>query len=138
MNRNFAPVLEGAQIRGTGMKHPRVPKVYIGSELNGYVQGDLMDANAISQYITEKTRDIYEQFSEHLTDYGEANTTIADIQTELQNINSSIEQITAGIDNNNEEHLQDLQTILQRLLALEEALSTFSHPVVDGDNVIFS
>ena len=54
MNRTFTPVCPCNKARGTGMKYPNVPKVIIGSELNGFVQGDLMDANAVSQYIAEK------------------------------------------------------------------------------------
>lgn len=38
---------------GTGMKHPRQPRVIIGNMENGYVQGDLADINAIMELIEE-------------------------------------------------------------------------------------
>ena len=103
MNRTFSPVLNGAQIQGTGMKHPRVPKVIIGSELNGFVQGDLMDANAISQYITEKIS----KSQESDTNYEELYNRITSLQEEDTRLSSLISDVVNDINNLGtvEEHL---------------------------------
>lgn len=136
MNKTFTPVLMGAQIQGTGMKHPRVPKVYVGSELNGFVQGDLMDANAISQFISEKTHGL----SDKLDQFGEMNDTVTNLQTELQTIQNNVVDIVEDINNLGtiEEHLQDLQDIVNRLNELEEEIRSIGRPTVTGDEVVFS
>lgn len=54
MQKYYNPRLHNAVVAGTGMEHPRRPHVVLGSELNGYVQGDLVDANGICDLIHEK------------------------------------------------------------------------------------
>jgi cell fate (sporulation/competence/biofilm development) regulator YmcA (YheA/YmcA/DUF963 family) len=122
MNRTFSPVLSGAQIQGTGMKHPRVPKVIIGSELNGFVQGDLMDANAISQYIAEKI-----STSGSNEDITELKNKILSLQSEDETIRSLIRDVIDDINNLGviEEHLQDLQTVQQKLQAIEVTVQQY-------------
>lgn len=55
MQKYYNPRLHNAVVAGTGMEHPRRPHVVLGSELNGYVQGDLVDANGICDLIHEKS-----------------------------------------------------------------------------------
>lgn len=57
MQKYYNPRLHNAVVAGTGMEHPRRPHVVLGSELNGYVQGDLVDANGICDLIHEKNVD---------------------------------------------------------------------------------
>lgn len=59
MQKYYNPRLHNAVVAGTGMEHPRRPHVVLGSELNGYVQGDLVDANGICDLIHEKNVDTY-------------------------------------------------------------------------------
>lgn len=47
MNKYNNPRLLNAVVSGTGMKHPIQPHVVVGDESNGFIRGDLMDANAI-------------------------------------------------------------------------------------------
>lgn len=54
MNKYFNPRLLNTVVSGPGMKHPRKPHVIIGDKLNGFVQGDLMDANAVEEFIDQK------------------------------------------------------------------------------------
>lgn len=123
MNRTFSPVLSGAQIQGTGMRHPRVPKVIIGSELNGFVQGDLMDANAISQYIAEKIK----HSGGSTQDISEIQNKILSLQEEDETIRSLIRDVVDDINNLGtiEEHLQDLQTIEDKLAAIEQTVNQY-------------
>lgn len=48
MQKYYNPRLHNAVVAGTGMEHPRRPHVVLGSELNGYVQGDLLIIQAAS------------------------------------------------------------------------------------------
>ena len=59
MQKYYNPRLHNAVVAGTGMEHPRRPHVVLGSELNGYVQGDLVDANGICDLIHEKNVDTF-------------------------------------------------------------------------------
>ena len=47
MNKYNNPRLTNTTIAGSGMKHPVRPHVIIGDPENGFIPGDLMDANAI-------------------------------------------------------------------------------------------
>ena len=47
MNKYNNPRLLNAVVSGTGMRHPIQPHVVVGDESNGFIRGDLMDANAI-------------------------------------------------------------------------------------------
>lgn len=48
------PRLHNTVLTGPGMTHPRNPHVVIGSEEKGFIQGDLMDANAVMETIDQK------------------------------------------------------------------------------------
>lgn len=51
MNKYNNPRLLNAVVSGTGMKHPMQPHVVVGDVSNGFIRGDLMDANAIVELI---------------------------------------------------------------------------------------
>lgn len=130
MNRTFSPVLEGAQIRGTGVKHPRVPKVIIGSELNGFVQGDLMDANAISEYITQKIGTDTQAGAIH----NELREKITNLEAEDVRTASEIEEIKEDINNLGQigEQVQGLQDLGNRVTNIETTINNFNEgPSVD-------
>lgn len=54
VNKYNNPRLFNTVLTGPGMTHPRNPHVVIGSDTKGFVQGDLMDANAIMETIDQK------------------------------------------------------------------------------------
>ena len=132
MNRDFRPVLEGAQIRGTGMKHPRVPRVIVGSELNGYMQGDLMDANAISEYIDERIGDDPQSGAIHT----ELRNKIADLEAEDTRTASEIEEIKEDISNLGQmgEQIQGLQDLGNRVTNIETTINNI-HQGSDGPTI---
>lgn len=51
MNKYNNPRLLNTVVSGTGMKHPMQPHVVVGDTANGFIRGDLMDANAIVELI---------------------------------------------------------------------------------------
>ena len=53
MNKYNNPRLTNTTIAGSGMKHPVRPHVILGDTKNGYIQGDLMDANAVKDIIND-------------------------------------------------------------------------------------
>lgn len=54
MNKYNNPRLLNTVVSGTGMKNPVRPHVIIGSEKNGFIRGDLMDANAVKEAVAEE------------------------------------------------------------------------------------
>ena len=44
---NKANIL-GAVVSGDGLRYKRRPDLFVGDEKQGYIKGDLMDANAVS------------------------------------------------------------------------------------------
>ena len=54
INKYNNPRLHNTVLTGPGMAHPRNPHVVIGSDEKGFIQGDLMDANAIMETIDQK------------------------------------------------------------------------------------
>lgn len=54
MNKYNNPRLLNTVVSGTGMKNPVRPHVIIGSEKNGFIRGDLMDANAVKETVAEE------------------------------------------------------------------------------------
>ena len=75
MNKYFNPRLLNTVVSGPGMKHPRKPHVIIGDKLNGFVQGDLMDANAVEEFIDQKI---------------ESSDQVADMQEEIAHIQKDL------------------------------------------------
>lgn len=66
MSKYFNPRLLNAVIAGTGMKNPVRPHVILGSEDGEFVRGDLMDANAIQEFINQKISDLVNNAPEAL------------------------------------------------------------------------
>jgi hypothetical protein len=52
MNKYNNPRLLNTVVSGTGMLHPVKPHVVLG-EPNGFMQGDLMDANGVMEAIKD-------------------------------------------------------------------------------------
>lgn len=53
MNKYNNPRLTNTTIAGSGMKHPVRPHVILGNPENGYIQGDILDANAVKEIAKE-------------------------------------------------------------------------------------
>ena len=66
MSKYFNPRLLNAVIAGTGMRNPVRPHVILGSEDGEFVRGDLMDANAIKEFINQKISDLVNNAPEAL------------------------------------------------------------------------
>lgn len=68
---NKANIL-GAVVSGDGLRYKRRPDLLVGDVANGYNKGDLMDANAVAQLITDATQehdDDVNSLRNTLTDY---------------------------------------------------------------------
>lgn len=74
MNKYNNPRLLNAVVSGTGMKHPIQPHVVVGDESNGFIRGDLMDANAIVDLVNSilhpKEEDSYNYNGHEYVDLG--------------------------------------------------------------------
>ena len=66
MSKYFNPRLLNAVIAGTGMKNPVRPHVILGSEDGEFVRGDLMDANAIQEFVGQKITELVDSAPEAL------------------------------------------------------------------------
>lgn len=51
MNKFNNPRLTNTTVSGTGVKHPMRPHVILGDPENGFIRGDLLDANAVIKLI---------------------------------------------------------------------------------------
>ena len=58
MTKYNNPRLLNTVVSGTGMLHPVKPHVILGSAENGYMQGDLMDANGVMEAIKDSSANI--------------------------------------------------------------------------------
>lgn len=56
MNRYNNPRLTNTTVSGTGVKHPMRPHVILGDPENGFIRGDLLDANAVIKLIKNAAR----------------------------------------------------------------------------------
>ena len=80
------PRLHNTVLTGPGMTHPRNPHVVIGSDEQGFIQGDLMDANAIMETIDQKI-DV-----DNLIDEEKLTTTVQSVvNTATEQINNTLE-----------------------------------------------
>ena len=66
MSKYFNPRLLNAVIAGTGMRNPVRPHVILGSEDGEFVRGDLMDANAIQEFVSQKIDELVNSAPEAL------------------------------------------------------------------------
>lgn len=91
MNKYNNPRLLNAVVSGTGMKHPIQPHVVVGDVSNGFIRGDLMDANAIvdlvnsgdaidQDAIKQAVADVIGTAPENLDTLGEVAETLTDMQ----------------------------------------------------------
>lgn len=71
INKYNNPRLHNTVLTGPGMTHPRNPHVVIGSDEQGFIQGDLMDANAIMETIDQKTAELVDSAPEALDTFKE-------------------------------------------------------------------
>ena len=58
MNKFNNPRLTNTTVSGTGVKHPMRPHVILGDPENGFIRGDLLDANAVIKLIKNATKAI--------------------------------------------------------------------------------
>ena len=56
MNKFNNPRLTNTTVSGTGVKHPMRPHVILGDPENGFIRGDLLDANAVIKLIKNAAR----------------------------------------------------------------------------------
>lgn len=88
INKYNNPRLHNTVLTGPGMTHPRNPHVVIGSDEQGFIQGDLMDANAIMETIDQKI-DI-----DNLLDEEKLNNAIQDaVNTATERIRTALGEI---------------------------------------------
>lgn len=66
MSKYFNPRLLNAVIAGTGMRNPVRPHVVLGDQANGFIRGDLMDANAIVEIADQKIKELVDSAPEAL------------------------------------------------------------------------
>ena len=58
MNKFNNPRLTNTTVSGTGVKHPMRPHVILGDPENGFIRGDLLDANAVIKLIKNAAKAI--------------------------------------------------------------------------------
>ena len=92
MNKYFNPRLLNAVIAGTGMKHPVRPHVVLGDQANGFIRGDLMDANAIVEIADQKIKELVNAAPEALDTLKELADALNDDSNFAANIIAAINQ----------------------------------------------
>ena len=140
MNKYNNPRLLNAVVSGTGMKHPIQPHVVVGDVSNGFIRGDLMDANAIvdlvnsgdvidQETIRQAVAEVIGTAPENLDTLGEVAETLTDMQdptvegslaNQISIINTTIEDneltISAALnDLNSRINDIDLQSVVDQL-----------------------
>lgn len=105
MRKYNNPRLLNTVVSGTGMKHPIKPHVIIGETDNGFLRGDLMDANAIGEFVDQRIeKDNAEHDDENVQALAQQiageienrETAVSDLQQQINNINGNTEEfITA-------------------------------------------
>ena len=92
MNKYFNPRLLNAVIAGTGMKNPVRPHVVLGDQANGFIRGDLMDANAIVEIADQKIKELVNAAPEALDTLKELADALNDDSNFAANIIAAINQ----------------------------------------------
>lgn len=113
---NKANIL-GAVVSGDGLRYKRRPDLLVGDVANGYNKGDLMDANAVAQLITDATQD-------HDDDVDSLRNTLTDY------IDQKVEAVIGGAP----EVLDTLKEISEALNDDPELIKTTSSIVSDIPN----
>lgn len=148
MNKYNNPRLLNAVVSGTGMKHPIQPHVVVGDVSNGFIRGDLMDANAIvdlinsgdvidQETIRQAVAEVIGTAPENLDTLGEVAETLTDMQdptvegslaNQISIINTAIEDnelvIAAALnDLNSRINDIDLQSVIEQLSGVSTKLN---------------
>lgn len=92
MNKYFNPRLLNAVIAGTGMKNPVRPHVVLGDQANGFIRGDLMDANAIVEIADQKIKELVNDAPEALDTLKELSAALNDDSNFATTIVNAINQ----------------------------------------------
>jgi hypothetical protein len=103
INKYNNPRLHNTVLTGPGMTHPRNPHVVIGSDEQGFIQGDLMDANAIMETIDQKI-DVDNIISDEKLNTAVTNVTnsilgdVSEALDTLEEVEDKVEQIDTTLD----------------------------------------
>lgn len=92
MSKYFNPRLLNAVIAGTGMRNPVRPHVILGSEDGEFVRGDLMDANAIQEFVGQKIAELVDSAPEELDTLKELSAALNDDSNFATTIVNAINQ----------------------------------------------
>ena len=101
MNKYNNPRLTNTTIAGSGMKHPVRPHVILGNPENGFIQGDILDANAVKEITKEivdnapEALDTLKELADALNDDSNFATTIIN---RINAIDTTYRDIPAGWD----------------------------------------
>lgn len=102
MNKYFNPRLLNAVIAGTGMRNPVRPHVILGSEDGEFVRGDLMDANAIQEFVSQKIAELVDSAPEALDTLKELAAALNDdsnfATTIINAINQKQDTLVSGVN----------------------------------------
>ena len=125
MNTNSNPKLLKTVISGHGIKFPRTPGVIIGNKLNGYIQGDLMDANAIDEFTTSRIsiakKEVVSDILQQLADGG-----IGDLKDAIgQIVDNKVAEAVASIMSNPE--TADIDSIEELVDAINQKTDSAGH-----------
>lgn len=97
MNKYNNPRLLNTVVSGTGMKHPVQPHVVVGDESNGFIRGDLMDANAIVDLVNSGDaidQDAIEQAVAEIIGTAPENLdTLGEVAEALTNLNAKLNKV---------------------------------------------
>lgn len=103
INKYNNPRLHNTVLTGPGMTHPRNPHVVIGSDEQGFIQGDLMDANAIMETIDQKI-DVDNIINDEKLNTAVTNVTnsilgdVSEALDTLEEVEDKVEQIDTTLD----------------------------------------
>ena len=102
MSKYFNPRLLNAVIAGTGMRNPVRPHVILGSEDGEFVRGDLMDANAIQEFVSQKIAELVDSAPEALDTLKELSAALNDdsnfATTVVTAINQKQDTLVSGVN----------------------------------------
>ena len=142
MNKYNNPRLLNTVVSGTGMKHPVQPHVVVGDVSNGFIRGDLMDANAIvdlvnsgdaidQDAIKQAVAEVIGTAPENLDTLGEVAETLTDMQdaTKQGSLAYKIAAINAQLDETSPSSTigkikTDIQNIMSGVESLRESVGS--------------
>lgn len=165
MNKYNNPRLLNAVVSGTGMKHPIQPHVVVGDVSNGFIRGDLMDANAIvdlvnsgdaidQETIRQAVAEVIGTAPENLDTLGEVAETLTDMQdaTKQGSLAYKIAAIESELDETSptstigeiKENIQNIisgldsfsQAVDRRFTTVETSLQNMQQTIEDNELTI--